>query len=150
FSLLRAVIDLFSSAEDQHLGLYGAFGYDLAFQFEPLRLRLERPSDQRDLVLYIPDELIIVDHRREQAVRHRYDFEWNGQSTQGLPREGSVQPYVGTERVERTCDHEPGEYAAGVRLARTAFKRGDLFEVVPGQTFFEPCPAPPSELFRRL
>ena len=37
-----------------------------------------------------------------------------------------------------------------VRVAREAFKRGDLFEVVPGQTFFEPCPSPPSELFRRL
>jgi anthranilate synthase len=37
-----------------------------------------------------------------------------------------------------------------VRLARKSFERGDLFEVVPGQTFFEACPAPPSELFLRL
>jgi anthranilate synthase len=150
FSVLRTIIELFSSPDDQHLGLYGAFGYDLAFQFEPLRLRLERPADQRDLVLYIPDQLVLVDHRREQAVRHRYDFEVNGNSTQGLPREGNTQPYVGADRVERSCDHEPGEYAAGVRLAREAFKRGDLFEVVPGQTLFEPCPAAPSEIFRRL
>ncbi len=150
FSLIRALVDLFYSPEDPHLGLYGAFGYDLALQFEPLRLRLARPADQRDLVLYLPDELVIVDHRREQATRHRYDFEVDGSSTQGLPREGPVHPYVGAERVERPCDHEPGEYAAGVRLAREAFRRGDLFEVVPGQTFFEPCPIPPSELFRRL
>src|SRR5260370_1330276 len=33
FSVLRALVDLFGSAEDQHLGLYGAFGYDLVFQF---------------------------------------------------------------------------------------------------------------------
>ncbi|MEW6299591.1 MAG: anthranilate synthase component I [Thermodesulfobacteriota bacterium] len=150
FSLIRALVDLFYSPEDPHLGLYGAFGYDLALQFEPLRTRLARPVDQRDLVLYLPDELVIVDHRREQATRHRYDFEVDGCSTQGLPRAGLVQPYVGTDRVERSCDHEPGEYAAGVRLAREAFRRGDLFEVVPGQTFFEPCPIPPSELFRRL
>ncbi len=150
FSLLRALVELFYSAEEQHLGLYGAFGYDLAFQFEPLRLRLERPADQRDLVLYLPDELVIIDHRRERAVRHRYDFEVEGHSTNGLPRESSSQPYIGAERVPRTCDHEPGEYAAGVRVAREAFKRGDLFEVVPGQTFSEPCPVPPSELFRRL
>ena len=38
----------------------------------------------------------------------------------------------------------------GVRQAREAFKRGDLFEVVPGQTFFEPCVEAPSEIFRRL
>ena len=35
---------------------------------------------------------------------------------------------------------QPGEYAAGVRVAREAFRRGDLFEVVPGQMFFEPLP----------
>jgi anthranilate synthase len=48
FSVLRALVELFYSADDPHLGLYGAFGYDLAFQFEPLKLRLERPVDQRD------------------------------------------------------------------------------------------------------
>ena len=42
------------------------------------------------------------------------------------------------------------EYAATVRDAIAAFRRGDLFEVVPGQTFFEPGPAPPTALYRRL
>ena len=150
FSLLRAIIDLFAHPDEPHLGLYGAFGYDLAFQFEPLKLRLARPKDQRDLVLYIPDELVVVDHRRERAVRYRYDFEVDGCSTQGLPRDGATAPYVGANKTDRACDHEPGEYAEGVRMAREAFKRGDLFEVVPGQTFFEACPPAPSELFRRL
>ncbi len=52
--------------------------------------------------------------------------------------------------MERECDHAPGEYAATVRTAIEAFRRGDLFEVVPGQTFFELCPASPSEIFARL
>src|SRR5262249_15713939 len=59
-------------------------------------------------------------------------------------------PYLGASSAPRPRDHAPGEYAAVVRLAREAFKRGDLFEVVPSQTFFEPCPQPPSELFLRL
>ncbi|HSH78607.1 MAG TPA: anthranilate synthase component I, partial [Herpetosiphonaceae bacterium] len=150
FSLVRTLRDLFFSSADPHLGLYGAFGYDLAFQFEPLRLRLERPADQRDLVLYLPDELIIVDHRRERAMRRRYDFEVDGCRTDDLPRTAATRPYVGADAVAQPSDHAPGAYAAGVRRAREAFKRGDLFEVVPGQTFYEPCPAPPSELFRRL
>ena len=150
FSVLRALLDLFHNTTDAHLGLYGAFGYDLAFQFEPIRLQRERPAEQRDLVLYLPDELIIVDHRRERATRHRYDFEVGGRSTHALPRHGAVHPYVATERVACASDHAPGEYAAGVRVARESFRRGDLFEVVPGQMFFEPCPAPPSEVFRRL
>ncbi|HSL49698.1 MAG TPA: anthranilate synthase [Candidatus Deferrimicrobiaceae bacterium] len=150
FSVLRALIDLFRHAEEPHLGLYGAFGYDLAFQFEPIRPRLARPADQRDLVLYLPDEMIIVDHRRELAQRRRYDFEADGRTTAGLPRDAVARPFVGASAVPRTGDHEPGAYAGVVRVAREAFKRGDLFEVVPGQTFFEPCPSPPSELFLRL
>jgi anthranilate synthase len=150
FALLRAFGALFHHADEPHLGLYGAFGYDLAFQFEPIRLRLERPPGQRDLVLYLPDELVIVDHRREVATRRRYDFEVAGRSTVGLRREGAAEPYLGSTRAPGRGDHAPGEYAAVVRVAREAFARGDLFEVVPGQTFFEACPSPPSELFRRL
>jgi anthranilate synthase len=150
FSLLRALGALFHHPEEPHLGLYGAFGYDLAFQFEPIRLRLQRPPEQRDLVLYLPDELVIVDHRREVAMRRRYEFEVAGRSTDGLPRVGTAEPYVGATRVPESADHERGAYAAVVRRARDAFKRGDLFEVVPGQTFFAGCPSPPSELFLRL
>ncbi len=150
FSLLRALIELFYSTAEPHLGLYGAFGYDLAFQFEPLQLHLERPADQRDLVLYLPDELIVIDHRREWAMRRRYEFEVDGHSTHGMPRTGESQPYTSQGKVKQNGDHEPGEYAAGVAAAKEAFKCGDLFEVVPGQTFFEPCQASPAELFRRL
>jgi len=38
FTALREVVAAFASPE-QHLGLYGTFGYDLAFQFEAIRLR---------------------------------------------------------------------------------------------------------------
>jgi anthranilate synthase len=150
FSVLRAIVALFQHRDEPHLGLYGAFGYDLAFQFEPIRLRLPRHPEQRDLVLYLPDELVIVDHRRDVAMRRRYDFESAAGSTAGVPRTGQATPYAGASPPARRADHAPGEYAALVGVARQAFERGDLFEVVPGQTFFEPCPASPSELFRRL
>ena len=148
--MLRALIELFHHPDEPDLGLYGAFGYDLAFQFEPIHLRLARRADQRDLVLYLPDELTIVDHRREIAVRRRYDFEVHGRSTVGLPREGRRTPYVAAARAPQSRDHAPGEYAAMVRVAQASFKRGDLFEVVPGQTFLEASGASPAELFRRL
>ncbi len=149
FSVLRAVCAAFGS-EDPYLGFYGAFGYELAFQFEPVKQRLTRTADERDLVLYLPDEILIVDHRREQATTHCYEFEIDGASTEGMVRDGAAEPYSPAVAVERECDHAPGEYAATVRTAIEAFRRGDLFEVVPGQTFFELCPAPPSEIFARL
>jgi anthranilate synthase len=149
FSVLRAVCAAFCS-QDPYLGFYGAFGYELAFQFEPVRRRLTRDADQRDLVLYLPDEILVVDHRRQQATTHRYEFTFDGASTEGMPREGAGEPYSPANTLQQQCDHAPGEYAATVRTAIAAFRRGDLFEVVPGQTFFELCPASPSEIFARL
>ncbi len=150
FSVLRALVELFGSDADAHLGLYGAFGYDLALQFEPLRLRLERPARQRDLLLYLPDELLLVDHRRELAMRRRYEFRSDGASTHGLPRTGIATPYTGRAEIERATDHAPGEYAGVVRGAKESFRRGDLFEVVPGQTFFESALDSPATVFGRL
>ncbi|XXY03300.1 anthranilate synthase component I [Sorangium sp. So ce185] len=149
FSVLRRMIELFGVPGDPLFGLYGAFAYDLAFQFEPIRLRLERPADQRDLVLYLPDEIVAVDHRRERATRTRYELTFGDRSTEGLPRDGATRPYVGAHSAPPN-EYAPGEYAALVRVARESFKRGDLFEVVPGQTFYEPCPVAPTELFQRL
>ena len=149
FSVLRAVCTAFRSS-DAYLGFYGAFGYELAFQFEPVRRRLTPSADQRDLVLYLPDEILIVDHRREQATTYRYEFDIDGDSTDDLARDGAEENYVPAESIQQACDHAPGEYAATVRTAIEAFRRGDLFEVVPGQMFFELCPAPPSEVFARL
>src|SRR5215469_1484544 len=93
FSVLRALVELFGAADDQHLGLYGAFGYDLVFQFEPMQLRLPRPADQRDLVLYLPDEILIVDHMRQIAATHCYEFDVAGASTAGMPRATPAAPY---------------------------------------------------------
>jgi anthranilate synthase len=42
FTVLRAVTDLFHSDQDASLGLYGAFGYDLAFQFDAIEEKLKR------------------------------------------------------------------------------------------------------------
>jgi anthranilate synthase len=150
FSVLRALVELFASDADPHLGLYGAFGYYLALQFEPLRRRLERPARQRDLVLYLTDDLLLVDHRRELATRRRYEFATDGASTEGVPRTGGEIAYVGQGSVDRASDHAPGEYAGVVRDAKEYFRRGDLFEVVPGQTFFEPALDSPAAIFGRL
>src|SRR5215471_7944723 len=95
FSVLREIVAALGCA-DTHLGLYGAFGYDLAFQFEPVRLRLDRPPGQRDLVLHLPDEIWVLDRRREEAVRYSYEFAAGGVSTDGHPRETADTPQPGS------------------------------------------------------
>jgi anthranilate synthase len=152
FSVLRAVTDLFRSPEDPHLGLYGAFGYDLVFEFEPMALRLPRAMDQRDLVLYLPDEIVIIDHLRQLLVTYRYDFAGEAATTVGLPRATAADPYraVADTAAPRESDFSEGEYAAMVERARARFAAGDLFEVVLSQTFATSCADAPSDVFLRL
>lgn len=150
FIVLRALMALFACPEEPFLGLYGAFGYDLAFQFETIRRRLERPDDQRDLVLYLPDRLLVVDHAAGVARRFTYEFVVDGVSTEGFVGGGRAHGYRSDTNAAAECDHAPGEYQQVVRAAKEAFNRGDLFEVVPGQTFAEPCADSPATIFRRL
>jgi len=153
FSVLREVSAVFGCA-DPHLGLYGAFGYDLAFQFEPVRLTIDRSDGQRDLVLHLPDEIWIVDLRREEAVRYSYEFTVTGASvggaasTAGLPRETAPTPEP-ARPGELPPQPLPGRYAAVVEQAKERFRCGDLFEVVPGHVFHERC-ASPSTFYERL
>jgi len=150
FSIIRSVIDAFYSNDDEINGLYGAFSYDLAFQFEKVKQNHTRPVDQRDIVLYIPDSIITANADRTTCFRYEYDFEYNGQSTVGIAREGEKLVFSGATTVEREGDHKEGQYADKVRLAREKFHKGDLFEAVLSQTFYRPCPAKPSVLFRWL
>ncbi|RWC23481.1 MAG: anthranilate synthase [Mesorhizobium sp.] len=150
FTVLRAITALFKTEEDANLGLYGAFGYDLAFQFDPVDYKLERQQSQRDLVLFLPDEILVVDHYSTKAWTDRYDYSSDEFSTEGLPRDEIVEPFKTADRIPPRGDHEPGEYANLVRKAMESFKRGDLFEVVPGQMFYERCETPPSDISRKL
>ncbi|CAG0970309.1 MAG: anthranilate synthase [Rhizobiaceae bacterium] len=150
FTVLRAIVALFRTAEDPNLGLYGAFGYDLAFQFDPVDYVLKRKESQRDLVLYLPDEVLVVDHYSAKAWKDRYDYSGEGFSTAGLTRTVTEEPFRPSDRIPPRGDHEPGEYARLVEKAKESFRRGDLFEVVPGQMFYERCETAPSEISRRL
>ncbi len=154
FSALREIIAAFSGP-DPHLGLYGAFGYDLAFQFEPVRQRHDRAAGQRDLVLHLPDRLYVLDRKRETATCFSYEFEAGGASTSGLAREtrvtedGAIGARRGVTSADLPADPRPGSFAAVVEQARERFARGDLFEVVPSHAFHGVCDSP-AAFFERL
>ena len=150
FSVLRQLLAFFKSDEEPYLGLYGAFGYDLIFQFEAIDISKERASTQRDMVLYFPDEIYVVNHRKEEAFVRRYDFQFQGKSTQAFSRDGAYEAYAPLQTPLKSCDHELGEYAQVVETAKQRFACGDLFEVVPSQTFYMPSPEKPSVVFRRM
>jgi anthranilate synthase len=153
FTALREIIaDL--AGPDANLGLYGALGYDLTFQFEPLRLRHPRPAGQRDLVLHLPDRIWVLDRKRETAVCYSYEFATAAGSTADRPRP-VLAPPVDRGADEPVSDGElpagpvPGAYADVVVEARERFAAGDLFEVTPSHVFHARCGSP-AAFFERL
>ncbi len=155
FSLLRALIEEFRGEEDSRLGLVGAFGYDLLFQFEPIPRKLPR-SGHKDLHLFLCDDIWFMDRKREQIERYRYDFSHGVNTTAGLPRDGEPVARAPQNHPATTasgtieCDHTPEEYMANVETVREGMRRGDFYEVVLRQTFRTPYSGKASELFQRV
>jgi len=151
FSVIRAIQKAFYSEEDTFLGLYGAFGYDLIFQFESLEPLKPRPEDHVDMHLFLPDEIFVVDRKTNQAFRIAYDFVIGEKSTEGLPREGTSKPHAPKRPDGQNIPaYRKGYYASLVRQAMPSFYQGDLFEVVPSQVICRPCDLKPSEVFKNL
>lgn len=155
---MRALVDLFGYEDgDRQLGLYGAFGYDLTFQFEPIRLAQERDPTQRDLLLYLPDEILVVDQDKRDAWKITYDFCVSGECTDNLPRGvGEIAPFKEFDESNagkfQSRDTPENEFTKSVIRSKEEFKVGNLFEAVLSQTFREKLnkETPPSTLFRRL
>jgi len=154
FSLVRAVRSIFEGETAGQLGLYGALGYDLTFQFEPVPPKKERGEGQRDLVMFLPDEVLVVDNQKNDAWRVKYEFtdSASGRSTKGLAKTAAQAPYqpAASDAPFQKRDSEKGAYAESVVRAKQEFRVGNLFEVVLSQIFRERMTVAPSAVFRRL
>ena len=152
FSILRALVDEFRHPKDSRLALVGAFGYDLLFQFDPIELKLPR-GEQKDLHLFLCDDIHFMDRKREVIERYQYEFDFESLSTLGLARESKPVPEPAgppLPAAEITADHTPEEYMAKVETVREGMKRGDYYEVVLRQTFAAPYSGSPAALFERV
>jgi anthranilate synthase len=150
FSILRSLIAEFHHPKDCRLGLFGAFGYDLLFQFDPIELKLPRHG-AKDLHLFLCDDIYYMDRKKEQVQRYQYDFDMDGLSTLALLREAAtIETIPQRPGGPVTCDHTPEQYMAKVETVREGMKRGDYYEVVLRQKFSAPYSGSPAELFERM
>lgn len=150
FSILRSLIQEFRSEKDNRLGLVGAFGYDLLFQFDPIELRLPREG-VKDLHLFLCDDIWYMDRKKEQIERFQYEFSTPDFTTFGIdPEAEEVKRPAPAAVQEIVSDHTPEEYMAGVERVREGMRQGDYYEVVLRQTFSTPYSGSVSELFRRV
>jgi anthranilate synthase len=148
FETLRSLVAGLSS-DDPHLGLFGPFGFDLAFHTLGLQRRARQQADHDDMVLYLPDRIVAADHPETgQAKVITYEFALGARSTQGLSRTGTASDPAGTAPFANNRQEQP--YPDMVRRAVEVCRSGELFEVVLAQTFRREMSAGPDALFRLL
>ncbi len=158
FSPLRRLIAEFAGADIPFLGFFGAFGYDLLFQFERRALRMAREDGAKDMHLFLPDRIDVLDRRLERAERLEFEFARDGLSTAGAAREPfepapvsrSEGPPAPAAPEGIVSDHTDEAYAAKVEAARKRMAAGDVFEVVLSRRFTSPYSGGPAALFREM
>jgi len=158
FSIIRFFIKEFNSPEDSILGLAGAFGYDLIFQFDKINFRLDRPENLKDLRLFFFDEIYIVDRQKETISKFLYDFSSHNLTTSSQNKEikkvairnpeESIEEYV--DEATLKSDHKDGEYPAKVEKTKKAMYEGDYFELVLHQKFQINYKGSPLQLFKKV
>ena len=152
---LRALAEAFSDIDDGFLGLYGAFGYDLIFQFEPMAFAKPRDASATELHLYLPDQIYVLDRRMERALRHDFVFARDGVSTARAGR-AAFDPMPEPDRLAASpsakveVDQTSSDFAKQVETARRHMIEGDVFELVLSREFNAAFAAAPSSLFRRF
>ena len=125
----------FRGMRDDFLGLWGAFGFDLIYEFEQMPLSMPRGDEDKLLHLYLPDRIMVLDRRLEEAHAYEYEFTRRTQTTIGLSEtafsgiQNIAAPMAGS-KGEITSDHTPEDYMAKVEMARKRMHIGDIFEVV--------------------
>jgi len=146
---LRSLIAEFAGIEDDVLGLYGAFGYDLIFQFEPIGLKHARGPDAKDLHLFFPDEIYLVDRRREITHRVDYIFSRDGCTTAGRDHhpfsplvDSTDERFPDVSEVE--SNHDRDSFTELVDSARDRMRAGDVYELVLHRRFSVPARTRPS------
>lgn len=157
FSVIRAIRDTFAprlekgKAPDKDFGLYGAFGFDLVFQFEQIEQKMQRTANTPDCHLFLPTRLIIVDHQKEIAEQLTYQVHTPAGVTSPEDIQGQTYPIQrGVADGVVHCDHAPGEFEKKVELVRQGCQRGDFYEVVLSQSFSTGIDCPPSEIFNTI
>jgi anthranilate synthase component I len=139
-------------------GLIGYLGYDIVRRFERLPLPPPDPEGLPDSVLFVPSEIVVVDHQER-----RTDIVIRGDAEPGRVerlREALAKP--ATASAERPVDAEDrAEVELRPRTQRAAYERGverilehiragDIFQGVLSQRFEADLPGDAFDLYRAL
>ena len=154
-SVVRNVVQTLYHPDDPQLGLYGALGYDLMFQFEPINPSCPERSSRGTWPYLSPTRSWWWTRGSSRPGRYSTTLRgaWRAKKRRCLPwiwlGGGTTRSHEeGTPVQDR--DVEPGGYASLTERSKQEFACGNLFEVVLSQQWSVPAEAKPSAVFRTL
>lgn len=143
---------------DQHdaLAFYGAFGFDLLFQFEKMELINKRDKKQPIIRLFFPDRIYTFDRKKEEAFLYEYDLAYKNLSTEGIPFEEislqnqKINSVILNKDANIHSTLTDKEYSELVEKAKEKMMIGDIFELVLRRKYFAHYSGSCSELFKKM
>lgn len=153
---IRTILNAFKLNEQDALGFYGAFGFDLLFQFEKIELINKRDEKQPIVRLFFPDRVYTYDRKKEEAFLYEYNFSYKNFSTEGISLEDEIDIETEKNDIKLNIDGEiqsnitDKEYATLVEKAREKMIVGDVFELVLRRKYFASYTGSYSQLFKKM
>jgi anthranilate synthase len=137
---------------DNFAGVYGAFGYDLLFSFNPIPLKHRRPEKHVLFSLFIPDRIYLLDRRKETVFRRDYEFGHAQSTTSNIvfAAEKRGEPLPESTAGAITSNLTDEAYGGLVTKAKEHIRKGDVFEVVLSRKFLAPYQGSAAALFRNI
>ncbi|MFZ9035055.1 MAG: anthranilate synthase component I [Francisellaceae bacterium] len=153
FTPLRLINDEFSQLKDNMLGLFGAFAYDLIFEFEPINLT--RSLDDIKLYhLFFVDHAYAIDKQKEQSFELKLELNRDNLNTQNSDTQSfellALQEGDFKALSDITVSMSDEAFAQLVKNAKQEMQKGNIFEVVYGRNFSAKVGGRPSDAFTKM
>lgn len=153
---IRTILNALKHNEHDASGFYGAFGFDLLFQFEKINLINTRDENQPVIRLFFPDRIYTFDRKKEEGFLYEYDFSYKNLSTEGILFDEIPTAIKPNDTHSLNIDSavksnlSDKEYAALVEKAKEKMLVGEIFELVLRRKYFAPYTGSCAQLFRKM
>ena len=139
---LRAMLGKFQS-DNKYAGLYRAFAYDFARNFENIGNRHDTASGQ-DFVLFLPADIYVFDDIRQMAVH--YQLKVMGRTTYLKDAPLAIIPYSNSRQESMP----EGEFTEKARSIQSDIKNGRYMQCVLSRSVSIPLKEHPIRAYERL
>lgn len=123
--VIRTILDKFPQLRDEHAGLYGAFAYDFARNFDNFGDRFSQGGEP-DFLLFLPSTVVYFDDIKERAEIKQFFFDGKNDGLDGKLTVPDFKPLP----LERYDDMSLDEYGEKVEIIVDEIRKGRLMQCV--------------------